>query len=85
MVASDYDLGEVLRVEQILGGFDEPQLRRRRRDAGDGERRYFVRKYKRGTREREMPFEHALVSHISGKGFDIAARVFQTRDGRHAA
>ncbi len=33
-----------------------------------------MRKYKCGTVEREIRFEHALVSHIRRNGFDIAAR-----------
>ena len=40
----------------------------------EGEQRYFVRKYNRLNTEREVQFEHALVNHISGKGFHIAAQ-----------
>ncbi len=81
VVATDYDLGEVLRVEQILGGYTNlsfavvvatPQ----------GEQRFFVRKYNRLNTEREVRFEHALVNHISGKGFHIAAQVFPSKSGR---
>lgn len=80
VVATDYDLGEVLRVEQIFGGYVNlsfavvvatPQ----------GERRFFVRKYKASTSEQDVRFEHALVNHINGKGFHIAARVYPTRRG----
>jgi homoserine kinase type II len=80
VVATDYDLGEVVRVEQIFGGYTNlsfavvvatPQ----------GERRYFVRKYNRLNTEQEVRFEHALVNHISGKGFHLAAQVYPSKAG----
>jgi homoserine kinase type II len=78
--ATDYDLGEVVRVEQVFGGFENLSFAVRTRCV-DGERRYFVRKYKHGTSEREIRYEHALVRHIRRKGFDLAARVFETDSG----
>jgi homoserine kinase type II len=80
VVASEYDLGEVVRVEQIFGGFENLSFAVVTRD-GDGERRNFVRKYKYGTVEREIRYEHALVRHIRDKGFELPARVFVTKDG----
>ena len=80
VVAADYDLGEVLRVEQIFGGFENLSFAVITRD-GDGERRNFVRKYKYGTVEREIRYEHALVRHIRDKGFELPARVFETKTG----
>jgi homoserine kinase type II len=80
VVASEYDLGEVLRVEQIFGGFENLSFAVVTRD-GDGERRNFVRKYKHGTVEREIRYEHALVRHIRDRGFELPARVFETRQG----
>jgi homoserine kinase type II len=80
VVASEYDLGEVLRVEQIFGGFENLSFAVVTRD-GDGERRNFVRKYKHGTVEREIRYEHALVRHIRDKGFELPARVFETKHG----
>jgi homoserine kinase type II len=80
VVASEYDLGEVLRVEQIFGGFENLSFAVVTRD-GDGERRNFVRKYKHGTVEREIRYEHALVRHIRRNGFELPARVFEAKDG----
>ncbi len=80
MVTSEYDLGEVDRVDPILGGFENLSFGVRTR-GDDGEHRYFVRKYKHGTVEREIRYEHALVRHIRSKGFDLAAEVFETRHG----
>ncbi len=80
VVASEYDLGEVVRVEQILGGFENLSFAVITRD-GEGEHRNFVRKYKHGTVEREIRYEHALVRHIRGKGFELPARVFEAKGG----
>ncbi len=80
VVATDYDLGEVLRVEQILGGYTNLSFAVVV-GTPEGEKRYFVRKYNRLNTEREVQFEHALVNHISGKGFHIAAQVYASKGG----
>ena len=80
VVASDYDLGEVVRVEQIFGGFENLSFAVITND-GEGEHRHFVRKYKYGTVEREIRYEHALVRHIRDNGFVLPARVFENKHG----
>ena len=80
VVTTDYDLGEVLRVEQILGGYVNLSFAVIVATP-EGERRFFVRKYKASTSERDVRFEHALVNHVSGKGFQIAACVYPNRRG----
>ena len=80
VVADEYDLGRVLRVEQILGGYVNLSFAVVV-ETPEGERRFFVRKYKGSTSERDVRFEHALVNHISGKGFHIAASVYPAQDG----
>ena len=80
VVATDYDLGEVVGVEQIFGGYCNLSFAVRTRTAGH-EQRYFVRKYGRSITEREIRFEHALVSHINGQGMHLAARVYPNKAG----
>ncbi len=80
VVAADYELGEVVGVEQIFGGYVNLSFAVRTRDA-DGEHRYFVRKYNKAIDEREIRFEHALVNHINAKGFHLAARVYPAKRG----
>jgi homoserine kinase type II len=80
VVAEDYELGEVVRVEQVLGGYVNLSFVVVTR-SDDGLQRYFVRKYNRHIEEREIRFEHALVDHLDGKGFHLAARVFPNRAG----
>jgi len=80
VVAGEYDLGEVAAVDQVLGGTENLSFAVTTRcDAG--QRRYFLRKYKYGTVEREIRYEHALVRHIRSKGFELPAAVLETRDG----
>jgi homoserine kinase type II len=80
IVTSEYDLGEVVGVEQIFGGTENLSFAAiMKTDAG--EHRYFVRKYKHGTVEREIRYEHALVRHVREKGFELPARVFETKVG----
>ena len=53
VVDTDYDLGDVARVEQVLGGYVNLSFAVVTcRD--DGEHRYFVRKYNRAVIERAM-------------------------------
>ncbi len=80
VVARAYDLGEVVAVDQVFGGTENLSFAVTTRSS-DGERRLFLRKYKYGTVEREIRYEHALVRFIRGKGFDLPAAVFETRDG----
>ena len=77
----DYDLGEVLEVKQLFGGFENLSFAVTTVDDGGGEHRYFARKYKYGTVEREIRYEHALVRHIRQNGFELAARVFENKYG----
>ena len=44
-------------------------------------RRYFLRRYKKGIKEEELVFEHAVINHLTGRGFDLVSRVYPTRDG----
>ncbi len=75
-----YDLGPVLEVYKIFGGYIN-------RSYGlvvqrDGIRKdYFLREYKRGIAEHEIRFEHALINHCAARGFTIAARVIANRHG----
>ena len=80
VVAEDWDLGEVVGVDQIFGGYSNLSFAVRTR-TGAGERRYFVRKYGRSITEDEIRFEHALINHINGKGLHLAASVFRNKAG----
>jgi homoserine kinase type II len=80
IVNVDYDLGRVVHAERIFGGLVNASFAVWTR-TGSGEHEYFVRKYKSGTTEREVRFEHALLTHLAGHGFDLASTVFPNRRG----
>ncbi|MGB9792479.1 MAG: phosphotransferase [Thermacetogeniaceae bacterium] len=81
VVESNYDLGKVVDVYEIFGGYVN-------RSFGiytekDGQRHeYFVRKYKKDIQEKEIIFEHKLITYAIENGFDIAAGIYKTKDGR---
>lgn len=80
IVDDDYDLGRVVRAERIFGGYVNASFAVWTR-TGSGEHRYFVRKYNRAITEREVRFEHALLTHLADHGFDLASTVFPNRHG----
>ncbi len=80
VVNDDWDLGEVVRVERIFGGYCNASFSVWTRRE-DGEHLYFVRKYNPAITEREVLFEHALLTHIDREGFGLASHVYPTRSG----
>lgn len=81
IVEANYDLGKVIDVYEIFGGYIN-------RSFGiytvkDGQRyEYFVRKYKKDITEKEIKFEHSLINFAIANGLDIAAGVIPARDGK---
>jgi homoserine kinase type II len=79
-VEANYDLGKVVGVYEIFGGYVN-------RSFGvftekDGQRHeYFIRKYKPDIAEKEILFEHKLITFAIENGLSIAAGLFKTRDG----
>ena len=80
IVDDDYDLGHVVRAERIFGGYVNASFAVWTRTES-GEHRYFVRRYNRAITEREVRFEHALLTHLADHGFDLASTVFPSRHG----
>jgi homoserine kinase type II len=80
IVADDYDLGRVVRAERIFGGYVNASFAVWTRTEA-GEHKYFVRKYNQAITEREVRFEHALLTHLATRGFDLASTVFPNRHG----
>jgi homoserine kinase type II len=80
VVEDNYDLGKVVEVYEIFGGYVN-------RSFGiytekDGQRHeYFVRKYKPGIVPKEIMFEHRLITFAIDNGCSIAANLFKTKDG----
>ena len=80
IVDDEYDLGRVLRAERIFGGYVNASFAVWTR-AETGDHTYFVRKYSTAITEREVRFEHALLTHLEANGFDLISSVFPNRHG----
>jgi len=80
VIENYYDLGKVLDVYEIFGGYVN-------RSFGvitekDGEKHnYFVRKYKKGVQPKEILLEHNLITCAKQNGLEIAAGLFPAKDG----
>ena len=80
IVRNEYDLGDVIRAERIFGGYVNATFAVWTRTES-GEHKYFVRRYNPAIKEREVRFEHALLTHLETHGFDLASSVFPNRHG----
>ena len=80
VVEGYYDLGKVIEVFEIFGGYIN-------RSFGlvvekDGVKKdYFLRKYKQGINDDEVLFEHAMITHSIANGLTICAGVIPTQQG----
>jgi homoserine kinase type II len=75
-----YDLGTPVDMKQILGGYINNSyavwLEKRGKQT-----LYLLRQYNPSIAEKEIRFEHALIRHLRGNGFTLAADVMSCRDG----
>lgn len=75
-----YDMGAVIDVYEIFGGFTNRGFGIRTRKDSDSNT-YFVRQYRDGVTLEEIRFEHALINHAIGNGLAICAGVVPARNG----
>jgi homoserine kinase type II len=80
IVDDEYDLGRVVRAERIFGGYVNASFAVWTRTES-GEHKYFVRRYASAITEREVRFEHALLTHLESRGFTLSSSVFPNRRG----
>lgn len=79
-VLARYDIGELIAYRQLHRGYVNVSYIIE--TAAKGQRRaYFVRKYKEGTTEPEIRFEHSLIDHLVAEGFELVAALIPTEDG----
>jgi len=80
LLEGHYDLGELIHLEEILGGYCNKSygLTAAR---GGASRKFLLRGYNPRIVESEIRFEHALIKHLRRNGFDLAAEVIACRDG----
>jgi homoserine kinase type II len=75
-----YDLGEIIHAKELTGGFCNHSFAITAR-MRDRKVTYLVRRYNPRTAEKEIKFEHALVSHLKKNGFSVAAGVIPQLSG----
>lgn len=80
LMEENYDLGEVKRVKNILGGYCNKSYALWM-SANGRTHRYFLRLYQPKAIEGEILFEHALVNHLRSNGFTLAAAIVPCRNG----
>lgn len=80
LFAEHYALGEVVGIEQIVGGYENLSFAVWTRPGG-GEQRHFLRKYRRATIPSEIEFEHAFLQHLGARGFLLAPQPVVNRAG----
>ena len=80
LVREHYELDGWIDVEEISGGYCNRSYRIV--CSGDGRSRsYLLRRYNPQVAECEIRFEHALLSHLGKKGFDLSAAVIPCCNG----
>ena len=81
IITEHYQIGKLVNYEQLLLGYESKTYAIE--TVLDSKRcKYCFRRYKQGRREADVQFEHSVINHLIAKGFNLAARIINTRDGR---
>jgi homoserine kinase type II len=80
-VLDHYNLGQLVDYERDERGFVNTSYVIH--TIHQGERRgYLLRRYRKGTREEEVIFEHSIIQHLVNAGFPLVAKVLPTKADR---
>lgn len=77
IVEENYDLGEVIKVERIKGGYVNISYLV---ETFNG--RYFLRRYRSTAKKNEVEFEHELIEHLINSGFKKTPQLYKTKNGK---
>jgi homoserine kinase type II len=80
ILSEHYGIGQLVRQERIYRGYinDSYKIEMLR----DGKKsRYLLRRYRQGTPEAKVRFEHALLHELQARGFSFSPRVIATKEG----
>ena len=81
IIARHYEIGELADYEQLRLGY--VNISYAIETVVNGERKkYFLRRYKEGTKAEEIEFEHSIINHLVARHFDLVAQIIETRNGR---
>lgn len=80
-ILSQYDIGKLLDYEKDVRGTVNTSYTIETATPS-GKKRYFLRRYKGWIKEEELIFEHSVITHLMENGFELAAGVMKTKNGR---
>jgi homoserine kinase type II len=80
LISDHYDIGDLITIRKLDRGYVNTSYELETISGGK-ERRYFLRKYKKGTKEEEVRFEHSIIQHLMKRDFKIAAGIVHTKEG----
>jgi homoserine kinase type II len=81
IISNHYDLGKLVDYEQLFLGYCNISYIIMIERSGK-RKRFFLRRYRQGTTEEEIAFEHSVINHLIKKNFHLVAGIIPTRDGK---
>jgi len=79
-ILANYDLGDLHTFERNDRGYVNTSYAIETLKMGVSQK-YFMRRYKSGTQEVEVEFEHAVINHLLNKNFGLVAKLYTTKQG----
>jgi homoserine kinase type II len=81
IISTCYNIGDLMNFEQIhLGSVNKSFIIRT--DGQIKKKMYFFRKYNPGKSEKEIEFEHSVITHLNKKHFELVSGLIHTKDGK---
>jgi homoserine kinase type II len=80
MLGDHYDIGRLIRKKKILRGYINESYIIEMVSNGK-KNRYLLRRYRQGTSEEKIKFEHALLEKLQKRGFQFTPRLVTTKEG----
>ena len=80
ILSEHYDIGQLVRQERIDRGYVNDSYKIETLRAGK-KTRYLLRRYRQGTSEAKVRFEHALLQELQIRGFELSPRCIPKKDG----
>ena len=80
ILSEHYDIGQLVRQERICSGYINESYKIEMLRAGR-KTPYLLRRYRQGTPEAKVRFEHTLLHELQARGFAFSPRVVATKEG----
>jgi len=79
ILSEHYDIGQLIRQERLCRGYINDSYKIEMLRSGK-KRQYLFRRYKKGTPEEKVRFEHALLHELKIRRFKLSPRFILTKD-----